>query len=527
MIFKLNLFLSIISTILISILINEINTFKCIADKLSVNPGILNIKQNRGKRIFEEEDEEDKNYTNIKIGLDFTQFDQDSSNLNLDVNKISEIKRLINETIEAYQKILLVNHDEINLTEIKYAESIIKSRCELKEINSSYGDFLIDNDVIIFPTLNQTLNDSGNDVLAAGKFCLITTEYKVIGGNLNINPYISFNKTNSDIYFKYSLFHELTHILIFHPVLLKNLDMVANNSVISETVIKKAKEHYNCKDLKEVKLEGPDDNGVEGYHWDSRYMLGDYMISKGYIDFVISDITLALFEDSGFYKVNYYTGGLFKFGKNKGCAFTRNEVHNENISFENEFCNKTGEPVCTQSKVVKASCNNYTGDKEISNYFVPYNEYNNNDSYFSQSCRYGNKSINETDLKETFGKNSFCFVTNLSHKEKKEINKAACFEISCNHTQQNFYVYIEEQKIECFNSSKITLDAYNGYFICPKYNDVCQFNNDSSICNELFDCIEQGIEVDNYTYDYNIYKFSGIIQLNLAVLFIIIIILIY
>ena len=54
-------------------------------------------------------------------------------------------------------------------------------------------------------------------------------------------------------------------------------------------------------------------------------MLSDYIIYTDYLDLVISDITLALFEDSGFYKVNYYSGGLFKFGKNKGCSFFHNK----------------------------------------------------------------------------------------------------------------------------------------------------------------------------------------------------------
>ena len=44
--------------------------------------------------------------------------------------------------------------------------------------------------------------------------------------------------------------------------------------------------------------------GSAGSHWESRYMLGDYMISTEYMDNVISDITLALFEDSKIYKVN-------------------------------------------------------------------------------------------------------------------------------------------------------------------------------------------------------------------------------
>ena len=47
------------------------------------------------------------------------------------------------------------------------------------------------------------------------------------------------------------------------------------------------------------------------------------MISADYTDVVISDIILALFEDTGLYKVNYYTGGLFRFGKIKDSLFWR------------------------------------------------------------------------------------------------------------------------------------------------------------------------------------------------------------
>ena len=52
-------------------------------------------------------------------------------------------------------------------------------------------------------------------------------------------------------------------------------------------------------------------------------------------DLVISEFTLALLEDSGWYKANYYTGGLMRFGKNKGCDFLNNKCSPE---FNNEFC---------------------------------------------------------------------------------------------------------------------------------------------------------------------------------------------
>ena len=59
-------------------------------------------------------------------------------------------------------------------------------------------------------------------------------------------------------------------------------------------------------------------------HWEQRILLGDYMGAVIYQEeMVISEITLALLEDSGWYKINYYTGGLMRFGKNKGCDFMK------------------------------------------------------------------------------------------------------------------------------------------------------------------------------------------------------------
>ena len=51
---------------------------------------------------------------------------------------------------------------------------------------------------------------------------------------------------------------------------------------------------------------------------------------------------MAVLEDSGYYKPNYYTGGLMRFGKHKGCEFLEEKcidsnTHKTNEKFENEF----------------------------------------------------------------------------------------------------------------------------------------------------------------------------------------------
>ena len=85
---------------------------------------------------------------------------------------------------------------------------------------------------------------------------------------------------------------------------MNGLGMIEDNKVISERVRKVAEFYFNCREFLNnesfgVPLE------EDGLHWDARYMLGDYMISFDYFDKVISDITFALFDDSGIYNVDY------------------------------------------------------------------------------------------------------------------------------------------------------------------------------------------------------------------------------
>ena len=86
-------------------------------------------------------------------------------------------------------------------------------------------------------------------------------------------------------------------------------------------------------------------------------MMGDYMIALHNPDNAIFDITLALFEDSCWYKPQYYTGGLFKFGKGEGCSFlTKRCFINHQTRFPNEFCSVKDEPRCVTSLNYKSQC---------------------------------------------------------------------------------------------------------------------------------------------------------------------------
>ena len=524
---KFKISLKIIFFILITISINEVNSYKCGSNKLQVNPGILNFTHKKSRRRLDndnENEEENNNTAPIKIIVDYTSLNK-SKNDNFET-----IQNLIEDTINKIQEILEIEHEEIDLSIIEGASSLIKGRCKLDNIDENFDNFLIENDVIIFPSF-KNLSYLGENILVSGEFCLITKDYRVVGGNLYINENITFETIYDELNFKYALFHEFTHILIFHPILLDFLEMTGIEEdeetkykvVNSEKVLEKAREHFNCDRIEGIRLEDLGGEGIAGFHWDPRYMLGDYMISLDYFDTVISDITLALFEDSGFYKVNYYTGGLFKFGKNKGCDFFEkncNYTFNETLLFNDTFCFTPGESLCSQSKTNKGKCAIYNyasrninistkyqyfdnpqyGGLERMNYCPVPEEPMNDSNIFENNCKFGN--ISNPNINEKYGNNSFCFIGSLmpeTSSEKENIN-TFCFEVECYNDTKEIIVSINGKKVNCTDDAgEIKVPGYKGNITCPKYTDICSFKN-KTICNEMFDCIENHVEADN-TYN--------------------------
>ena len=171
-------------------------------------------------------------------------------------------------------------------------------------------------------------------------------------GVVSINGNIDYSLKNSKEYFKHILIHEFTHILgfrkyffetFYHNYYTKEDKGILRSYLNSTKLLEVAKKYYNCPTIEGIELENYGGNGTEGSHWEARILLGEYMNGFSYMEEqVISEFTLAVLEDSGYYKPNYYTGGLMRFGKHKGCEFLQEKcidsnTHKTNKKFENEF----------------------------------------------------------------------------------------------------------------------------------------------------------------------------------------------
>jgi hypothetical protein len=498
--------------------IKEILNSHCGADDLKLKP--INLE-------FDKETTQKMNkkltaaaYTPIKIGMDYTSFQKPSS---MTTSNFNTIKSIIDETTQEFAKFLKVQHTNIDLSG---AEDKIKQGCEVDAISSDYKNFLKTNDLIVFPTFSNKL---GSSILAAAGYCLSINDAnkrkKPIAGILLINQTISFDKQNTKQYMKSLLLHEMTHILVFSPNLMADLGLTTKRSsvtyVTSNNVLIKARQHFNCATITGVPLEDQGGQGSAGSHWEARHMLGDYMISTNYIDNVISDITIALFEDSGLYEVEYFSGGLFKYGKNKGCSFLNNKCIVSGSPISEEFCVTPRQPMCTQSRASKAFCGIYQYSSVPSQYqyftnptyggFLPVNYCpvaNAADSqtvYYPTNCKVGTSTL-ASDFGETFGSNSFCFLSSLlpSSSSLNTTYQSICYRVTCNPSSKQIIINIGSSTVTCQGNGGTVNEppGFKGYITCPKYTDICDAE-DNAVCNDPFDCLSNEVEADEDSYEYD------------------------
>ena len=545
--------------------------FKCVHSNEDENKPI-HIK---GIELTDKQKEEQKR--RMADSDDFKEF-----NIYLDLENIKyEIKKL---HLEA--------HEEFYINSMQKAVSLLKSLLRVKPLVKDYrfsDHNLRDelnltewNHTLFGDNATGTLKDAGIDLVIFGQFAdlgdstLATASARAFQeGNVNagqpymgvvkINKNIDYALPNSEIYFQSILVHEFTHILGFskkffedyyHNIKTKeDEDGVMRYYLNSSKVLEVAKSYFNCQTIDGVELENQGGEGTAASHWEARILLGEYMNGYAYTEEqVISEFTLAVLEDSGYYKPNYYTGGLMRYGKNKGCAFLTEKcldktTHKTNEKFENEFYDtlnkyKSIESTCSsgrQSRTYKAwwtveNINDvpeyyrYFEREDVTGYapadFCPVSlKYQAEEdlAYFSGHCSEIGKTVYGSVLQypannfdgrssallkktgENFTDHSFCFLSSLAKNTYPDseftstLVRANCYEIFC--SSDSLTIKIFDDYIVCPRAGgKIKVEGYYGYLLCPDYNLMC---TGTTICNNMFDCIEKKStkKTDNYNYE--------------------------
>jgi hypothetical protein len=428
----------------------------CGIDLLKKPNRVLVKQENENKRMLTQGDWEP-----IRIHLDFSYIEN-----NLDRMKKQDYidlkEKIMPKTAQVFEKILKVKR-------IQHKLKLNAPSCETFPIPEKYNSEGVDADLVIFVLLDDTKFFEQNRVEAAAIHCLQHFETRrPIAGYIQFKQDLNVHNSTALDYMVWLAVHEVSHILVMNnglyddyidPVTLQphGFDRIIGskthptakkmNFIRSKGVLEKARAHFGCPSLDGVPLEYNGGSGTAGAHWSKRYMNTDYMIGDSYGENLMSDITLALFEDSGWYQVNFEMSNLFLWGKNKGCDFFDlnkkcidfNENTNEITTlFKNEFCTKLNYPVCSIGNVFRGSCYAKAYDKDLN----PYERYFSNPkiggsdpltdrcpisfeekqglTYYGGSCKVGYKPENSF---EKVCPECGCFMSNLRPKDSQASRK--------------------------------------------------------------------------------------------------------
>ena len=547
--------------------------YKCGKNNLKTKPKLL--------KNYSPIDKSDKNVQN-KRKLDADGFHDfsiyiDLTNINLEISKY-RLTRYKSLFLNGFNKVIKTLESLLKVKDLNYAYTISDRQIMALGIydwdkkyfgdsaaQKGYTTYSLGVDLIIFGKFLSS-KELGEKTLAAAsaEYVDVDTDQPVYG-IVYLNKDVDYSLINSQEYFESIILHEFTHILgfdinyflYFNNILIQKDKYGIQRYYINSTrVVNIARKYFNCDNIIGVELENYGDSGTAGSHWEARILLGDYMNGVIYTEEqVISEFTLALLEDTGYYKANYYTGGLMRYGKNKGCDFVTEKCVNDyeiNPNFENEFFDYFNqkflyEPSCSsgrQSRTYKLLFDYYDeipidyqyyndsflGGSSSADYCpvaadsisesrniyyighcsnVGTGEYGSKISYYdieANKTYYYKSSALQSIIEEKQSTNSFCYLSSLVKNTKDNYElissniRAICYETFC--SSKSLTIKIDNDYFVCPRAGgKITVRDYEGYFLCPDYNLMC---SGTVLCNNMFDCVDKKstIKEESYNYDY-------------------------
>ena len=503
---------------------------------------------------------ESNEFQNIRIHIDDSCIGDPSSTSDASQNRtdISLIKAAIQKAKNTLEKLIKVKRltQTINLYSYTFPEEF---RCATTLSNGVNADLAI---IIRWTKQGTEYYDFPRSSI-----------FSHVNNGINNRPLIGFVVYNFNLQslgdtYEHKLqaasilfLHEFTHILGFNKTIFDNKNLIQTESVknrinpregnVDKLLFKgpkaldMAEKYFGCNNKTRLKgIELDDFNSKEtqdgnSIHWSARILLGDYMISElYYTEQAISEITLAALEDLGYYEVNYFTGGLMRFGKKKGCAFIDEDCIEEattpktglKTKFSNEFCSNIYEGrrtifgTCSSGRQSMSYCFNlYTfdiidtidinydredfqeatsglGNLKIID-FCPYStsdvnldelQYN-----YNGNCKIGDgisySAIHEY-IDEGYTETSFCAFSSLLdiHSQGyklpfvKNIIRPTCYKMSC--SEKSLTIHVGNEFIVCPQGGGIIrvdndYSNYKGLIICPDYNLIC---TGTVLCNKWF-----------------------------------------
>ena len=380
---------------------------------------------------------------------------------------------------------------------------------------------------VVYLTSKQDGGCSTGDLvgeLASAVYCTrsSSTDNRPTSGNINVCPETLARAMKSDKEF-YSfvdtLTHEMFHLVGFNPGLFPDFVDESGRGVgqvvfttteggtvalVSPNVLRRAREHFGCADMTSVPLEPNGGEGTAGGHW-SRTLFGDREVMVSTIAIqrsVVSDMTLAVIEDTGWFQVDYDRGlvGDFDFGAGMGCALVDQcQSRPSRFYCTAEDLSKTS--LCSPNFYSVGSCSSgdFAGDSAC-----PIVK-----SFGNMICRQaaaGSLGYDPNEWAQSYGESSRCLPIASDPPSWESGNRfqytsielgdsAGCFNVRCDDKRERIFVSVEEgREAECRQGGFIEASELKSTIMkgrigpCPAPKEFCKNLGCPNDCSTNGDC---------------------------------------
>ncbi|XP_023292696.2 leishmanolysin-like peptidase [Lucilia cuprina] len=303
----------------------------------------------------------------------------------------------------------------------------------------------------------------------------------------------------------------------------KEIDMMVTPRVVQEV-----RKHFNCDLLEGAELEDQGGEGTALTHWEKRILENEAMTGTHTQSPVFSRITLALMEDSGWYRANYSMASPLSWGRGLGCNFVMRsckdwiQLNNAKGRSIHPFCSKVKQdPLqteCTDDRNSVALCNlirheyrlpeQYQNFDSINNikdgdevfyggsvsladhcpYIQEFTWRNNNITIRGSHCHFveNNPKPSKNYALESYGQGSKCFDHGDAMWEERTCHHtrewqhwgSGCYKYNC--SDGRLHIQVANYTYTCYFPGQrlsISISAngwlHRGALICPSCEELC------------------------------------------------------
>nr|CAJ2468316.1 unnamed protein product [Leishmania braziliensis] len=347
-------------------------------------------------------------------------------------------------------------------------------------------------------------------VLAWAVMCQTFSDGRPAVGVVNI-PAATIGSAYDQIMVR-TVAHEVAHALGFDLTIFDALKLIQDVKDLrgkdyevpvlsSPTVVAKAREQYGCTTLEYLELEDTGGSDSAGSHLKGRNAKDELMapaMGAGYY----TALTMAVFEDLGFYQVDFSMAEVMPWAKLASCNFLTKKCMEKNITqWPEMFCNTTERRYrCPTHRLKIGRCSIVKHDNRLPRYFQYFTKKSLGGlSAFLDYCPvivpYTTAACNQdpstasTTVKafSVFSDAARCLDGAFTPKHNTgrygQYN-GLCANVKCDraHHTYSVQVYGSSGYVACTPGQRLELatasDAFveGSYIMCPLYVEVCQAN---------------------------------------------------